>query len=519
MWSTSYNNLNGLQANLSNYTNLTSNTVRDNKYGFYLIATSVYLSGGQANNNTLAQYQFDTWSNVTFTGVNRALSTPSQALDLNITDRSNVTTLVDSTYNNFTTDFGSIFFDKAINVSMKVTNYTNAGLTTTGCTGFTGTCTLISLSNYIVNITNMSGTASMNLGIFYDITSNPANSIFAMAKYNGSGWQEVGQTTIDTSNGSIRVDSLTSFSHFGIARFTQPSTPPSSDTPDNKGPLVPKKQAGCQSDDECSSSQYCSDGQCLAVTGQCGYADDHNWVSYECCSDSDCSDETICSSNQCIAVSGECGHAQDHQWVPYACCSDNDCSDGFECSNNNCVKQGAGQTGPKGSGDSSNGENGGTGGSGTPIRCSSDSQCKTGEYCESGACRKIQECNDYHINSPEKVNVGEVANIEVTGCGKPAGEITVVVTDPQNKQLEFRTDSGGKAVVTADFEGMYKLEFKKNSKVLGVSVFEGAKSSSEVGGSRRGIFGLVKIEEYLPFIVIVAIIVLFIGYFVLTRKK
>ena len=46
----------------------------------------------------------------------------------------------------------SIFFDNAINVSIKTMNLTDAGATTTGCSGFSGICTLITKDNNVVNI-------------------------------------------------------------------------------------------------------------------------------------------------------------------------------------------------------------------------------------------------------------------------------------------------------------------------------------------------------------------------------
>ncbi|MFH1221920.1 MAG: right-handed parallel beta-helix repeat-containing protein [Candidatus Micrarchaeota archaeon] len=57
----------------------------------------------------------------------------------------------------------------------------------------------------------------------------------------------------------------------------------------------------CTSDVECSADKYCSNGNCVAVTGTCGHAVNHAWVAYACCADSDCTGNDLCQSHVCVA--------------------------------------------------------------------------------------------------------------------------------------------------------------------------------------------------------------------------
>lgn len=56
----------------------------------------------------------------------------------------------------------------------------------------------------------------------------------------------------------------------------------------------------CLEDEDCAFDQYCADENCTNVTGTCGYAANHSWISYECCSDSDCESGFECLNNSCV---------------------------------------------------------------------------------------------------------------------------------------------------------------------------------------------------------------------------
>src|SRR3989338_7590030 len=229
-----YDNPNNFVFSAVDNSTLTSNYAYNSSgYGFYFaISTGNNLSSNNATNNSI-QYGFIDYSNITFTGINRALQTPSTGLDLNITNYSNVTTLVGSTYSNFTTSYGTIFFDNATNVTIKLMNISDSGASSTGCSVFTGTCTLLTLSNNLVNISNASATGTIILGMYYNTSTSPTSSNVYIGKYvtANSGWNQVGQTAVDTANGTVRYGAITSFSTFGIVNFVAaPPPPPSDDT-------------------------------------------------------------------------------------------------------------------------------------------------------------------------------------------------------------------------------------------------------------------------------------------------
>ncbi len=60
----------------------------------------------------------------------------------------------------------------------------------------------------------------------------------------------------------------------------------------------------------------------------------------ECITNSDCSSTKECISNDCVAVTGTCGYASNHAWVSYECCSNTDCTEeGFECLAHECKEE------------------------------------------------------------------------------------------------------------------------------------------------------------------------------------
>ena len=96
--------------------------------------------------------------------------------------------------------------------------------------------------------------------------------------------------------------------------------------------------AECLSNDDCEDFEFCSGGNCINVTGECGYAANHTWVPYGCCADTACEDFEFCSEeHNCTGVTGECGYAANHTWVPYECCADSDCGHSEFCANNTCT--------------------------------------------------------------------------------------------------------------------------------------------------------------------------------------
>ena len=222
-----YNNSDsGFIFQVAHNNNLTSNLAYNNSISGFAFSDSTgnNLSQNNATNNLGSQYQFEENSNATFTGTNRAFNTLLLlALDLNITGGSNVTTLVGSTYNNFSSENLTIFFHNAINVSVKFKSNDSAGAAKSLCSTETPeSCNLISFNGYntVLNISNTSGLATINLGIYFNASEfNDSNerTTVNIGKYS-NGWLEVGRSVFDGS-GSIRYDSITSFSLFGAVAF------------------------------------------------------------------------------------------------------------------------------------------------------------------------------------------------------------------------------------------------------------------------------------------------------------
>ncbi len=210
----------GVNISRSVDTILNNNFANYSQYGFNVIHSNrLNFSENNATNNSNSQYYFDFDSNATFLGVNRALNHTVNVSDIAIYGGSNITTRSGSTYNNFTTSFGTFFFDAATNVSMEAVSFANSGTTETGCTGFDGTCTLITLRDFVVNVTNNDNVATTDLGIYYDDSSGSSSSDIYIGRYSGSGWNRTGQTSVDTTLKSVRYNGITSFSIFGAASF------------------------------------------------------------------------------------------------------------------------------------------------------------------------------------------------------------------------------------------------------------------------------------------------------------
>ncbi len=214
-------------ANASNSNDLWNNSAYDNSVAGFAFSASVgnNLTGNNASNNTYVAYHFISGANATFTGTNFALLTPSSGLDLNVTGGGVVTTLVDSSYNTINTSYMTIFFSNAQNVSIKTMNLTDGSATTNVCSAFSGSCTLVTFNNNVVNVTNNSAGALMDIGIYYNTAAGGVPGNIYVAKYSG-GWQKVGQTAIDGTVGTIRYDSLTDFASptFGVVNFHPHST-------------------------------------------------------------------------------------------------------------------------------------------------------------------------------------------------------------------------------------------------------------------------------------------------------
>jgi len=71
-------------------------------------------------------------------------------------------------------------------------------------------------------------------------------------------------------------------------------------------PPPPPPGANCTIDADCADDQRCENERCALVTGECGYAANHAWNTYECCSNDDCTQEERCDlpTHTCYELSG-----------------------------------------------------------------------------------------------------------------------------------------------------------------------------------------------------------------------
>ncbi len=61
----------------------------------------------------------------------------------------------------------------------------------------------------------------------------------------------------------------------------------------------------CSLNSECANTEKCIDSFCEEITGSCGYAFEHRWISYECCTNTDCPEGTTCDENTCVDIKEE----------------------------------------------------------------------------------------------------------------------------------------------------------------------------------------------------------------------
>ncbi|MDD5022912.1 MAG: hypothetical protein PHU63_01965, partial [Candidatus ainarchaeum sp.] len=108
----------------------------------------------------------------------------------------------------------------------------------------------------------------------------------------------------------------------------------------------------CTVNEDCAENEACQPtatyDKCLPLS--CGINEEiinHTCVEKEgyCFTDNDCADNEYCAqtanpaNNYCSKLTGECGYALDHQWYNYECCGDADCELDETCENHNCIKE------------------------------------------------------------------------------------------------------------------------------------------------------------------------------------
>ncbi|MEE9323124.1 MAG: right-handed parallel beta-helix repeat-containing protein [Candidatus Aenigmarchaeota archaeon] len=102
---------------------------------------------------------------------------------------------------------------------------------------------------------------------------------------------------------------------------------------------------GCINNDDCASTQKCTNSNCVNLDCECGYASNHVCVDYDCCKDDDCEeDDEFCDTDthECEEVQCECSEKiSNHKCnvEPDYCCKDLQCGENKTCVSNECIER------------------------------------------------------------------------------------------------------------------------------------------------------------------------------------
>ncbi|MFH1520107.1 MAG: hypothetical protein ABID61_00525, partial [Candidatus Micrarchaeota archaeon] len=194
--------------------------------------------------------------------------------------------------------------------------------------------------------------------------------------------------------------------------------------------------------------------------------------SLECTSNSECNTDEFCSNNVCEQITGTCGYALDHTWVSYQCCSDSMCGTNEVCTGHTCVQE-------------------------TIPECTVDSDCADDSICVDGSCKPLVGCGEiknhtitlYHCGLEEGCpicpigdcinhvcfvggvtcdsgKVGEEKNCDFTQDQTPCSFCDYQLTDPTGKITTGKTDQDGKLGVPLTNEGIYQVALLKDGQVI-----------------------------------------------------
>src|SRR3989344_311444 len=210
----------GFYMNDSRNNILISNNATNNSLGgIFFLRSNGTLNGSFLSNNSNFQIGVDN-STINISGLINISHTLVNQLDFNI---SNGGVVNDLGLVNILTMAGSYIINNATNISIKAVTRSDAGVTEVGCVsaGFSS-CTLLTNNSMVLNITNTSAVAGLNLTMWYDVAR--ANSLGAsytelrIARYS-AGWNDVGRTASDASQGRVVYTPITSFATLNFNRI------------------------------------------------------------------------------------------------------------------------------------------------------------------------------------------------------------------------------------------------------------------------------------------------------------
>ncbi|MFH1521192.1 MAG: hypothetical protein ABID61_06105 [Candidatus Micrarchaeota archaeon] len=197
--------------------------------------------------------------------------------------------------------------------------------------------------------------------------------------------------------------------------------------------------------------------------------------SLECTVNSQCNADEFCSNNVCEKVTGTCGYALDHEWVSYSCCVDSDCSTNQKCEEHVCIQE-------------------------TQPECTIDSNCPDDSTCVDGSCKLLAGCGTianheialyqcgFEVGCPtcsigscidhicfvgdvtcESGKVGEQKTCEFTQSQTICALCDYQLTDPDGNITTGKTGQDGKLKVTLENAGVYKVALLKNGQVIKIT--------------------------------------------------
>ncbi len=217
----------------SNNIILTNNNATGSKIGLRIInSTGASIINFTSVNNSQSQISLETGATANFSGLVNISDYNATNLDFNITDAS---IFYDLELTNIITNFGYYKIDNATNVTIKAMNLSSSGMDETTCDEdeIYANCTLLTNSSNVINITNTSATASLNLTMYFNISEYSDNATqISIGRNTGLGWINVGQSNIELVSGRIDYSPITTFSTFGVLRFEEDLEDPSVTTLD-----------------------------------------------------------------------------------------------------------------------------------------------------------------------------------------------------------------------------------------------------------------------------------------------
>jgi len=182
---------------------------------------------------------------------------------------------------------------------------------------------------------------------------------------------------------------------------------------------------------------------------------------FECTSSSQCDPDEICSGDVCIELVCDCGYAENHDCVYYECCEDSDCDDDKEeCDGSTHTCEPVECPCPEKI--SNHACNMG------PDYCCSSMQCGEKEVCDTSANECIERTLSFSI--PESLSVGQEISIFVFDQNsEPVDIVKIIVKYPDTDPLvdmEYYTDVNGRVDIPILHAGRVEFVARKGGYYL-----------------------------------------------------